>query len=177
MQNSSKSKIPLGCFLLAFLGCASSQYAIHQREGERTALLVSPDRIVVECEDQYAGGGDRKDSFAFMIHVLDEEKTVLTVFQSNQTGSNDCFAKLKKTEFILKNSKQVYIAGIVNLNKPRKIEKTIYSFPKFGNFYGNGRGMSLSVIKGEDGTCVTAYEGYGRPCPWEPIFPANMIPF
>jgi hypothetical protein len=44
------------------------------------------------------------------------------------------------------------------------IKKT-YLFPKFGDFHGNGRSMQWFVLKGEDGTCFTAYYGDGPPLP------------
>lgn len=157
--------------------CISSQYKIHQYVDDKVALLVSPDRVWAECEDLYAGGGDRPGSFGFLIHILDEEKTVLTGIQSNQTSKSDCEQKVALIEKILKNSKQVYIAGTTDFKELRKNTGIFYTFPKHGKFYDNGRSMQWDVLKGEDGTCVTAYFGYGKPCPWEPIFPANTIPF
>ena len=175
MQNlKTFSFIPL---ILTLFGCASPQYRIHQQLGERTGIIISSDRVIVECEDQFAGGGDFKDRFAFFVHFLDEEKTVVSSFQAAQTSGAECFEKLRATEKILKSSKKVYIAGIGALNEPRVVNQYQFHFPKFGDFHGNGRSMYLGVIKGEDGSCVTAFEGMGNPCPWDPIFPAETVPF
>jgi len=175
MQNFRKfSFIP---FVFILFGCSSSQYRIHQRQGERTGIIISSDRVIVECEDQFAGGGDFKDRFAFFVHFLDEDKTVSSAFQSAQTSGAECFEKLRVTEKILRSSKKVYIAGIGALDETRVVNQYQFNFPKYGNFHGNGRSMYLGVIKGEDGSCVTASEGMGKPCPWDPIFPAETIPF
>ena len=173
-----KNKLLFFSFLMMALpDCANTQYKVFQRDGENTGLLISPDRVLVECEDLHAKGGDRPGSFGFIIHILDEEKTVLTGIQTTQTSKNDCLAKVKLAEKILKNSKQVYIAGRVDLDETRTTKKWTSNFPKHGTFHDNGRSMSFSVLKGEDGTCVTAHEGYGKPCPWDPIFPVDTIPF
>jgi len=177
MKNSSKNRIALLFFSFALCSCSSSQYKIHQRLYDRTGILISSDRVILECEDQYAGGGDFKDTFAFMLYFLDEEKTVSTAFESMVLPQSECTQKLKLAESILKKSKQVYIAGIMDLKEPRIIDQKTYHFPKFGDFHGNGRSMQWNVLKGEDGTCVTAYDGDGTPCPWESIFPAEPVPF
>ncbi len=177
MKNSLKNKLLIPFFLLIQSSCSSAQYKIHQQLYERTGIIISSDRIILECEDQYAGGGDFKDTFAFLIYFLDEEKTVSTAFQSTIMDQSECSQKLKLAESILRKSKQVYIAGIMDLNEPRVIDQKTYHFPKFGDYHGNGRSMQWNVLKGEDGTCVTAYDGDGKPCPWDPIFPAETVPF
>jgi len=164
-------------FILILSSCSNFQYKVHQQLGRRAGILISSDRVTMICEDQYAGGGDFKDTFAFLIYFLDEKKTVSTAFQSTIMNQSQCFKKLKLAETILKKSNQVYMAGIMDLNKERVVEKNSYHFPKFGDFHGNGRSMQWYVLKGEDGTCVTAYDGDGNPCPWDPIFPAETIPF
>jgi len=164
--------------LLLVQSCASSQIKIHQYENGRIGYLVNSNRVLVECEDLFASGGDRPGSFGFSIHILDEENTVLSGIQSTQTTKKDCFSKVRIIEKILRESKTVYIAGVTNLEKPRSIEQDRkFNFPKIGTYYGNGRPMQWYVLKGEDGPCVTAYDGDGKPCPWDPIFPAETIPF
>ena len=177
MINLKNNNVFSAIFLLTFAACASSQYTIHQRIGDRTGILISSDRITMICEDQYAHGGDFKDTFAFIIYFLDEEKTVSTAFQSTIMNQSECSQKLKLAETILRKSKKIYIAGIMDLNEQRIVKKKSYHFAKFGDFHGNGRSMQWFVLKGEDGTCVTAYDGDGKPCPWEPIFPAETVPF
>jgi len=177
MRNLKLNNLFFPVSLLYLTACASSQYKIHQQLYERTGILISSDRVILVCEDQYAHGGDFKDTFAFMIYFLDEEKTVSTAFESMLLTESECTQKLKLTESILKKSKQVYMAGIMDLKEPRILKNKTYHFPKFGDFHGNGRSMQWNVLKGEDGTCVTAYDGDGKPCPWEPIFPAETVPF
>ena len=172
-----KNKLMITCLLLV-QSCASSKIKIHQIENGKIGYLVSSDRVLVECEDLFASGGDRPGSFGFYIHILDEANTVLNGIQSIQTTKKECFSKVGIIQKILKESKTVYIAGVTNLNKPRSIEQDRkYVFPNLGTYFGNGRPMQWYVLKGEDGTCVTAYDGDGKPCPWDPIFPAETVPF
>jgi hypothetical protein len=57
-----KNKLMITCLLLV-QSCASSKIKIHQIENGRIGYLVSSDRVLVECEDLFARGGDRPGSF------------------------------------------------------------------------------------------------------------------
>ena len=93
-----------------FFGCATSSYRILNQEDQSSELSVSPDRILLECEWLY--DADIKGRYGFMIHVLDEENTVLTVGQGNTLDKRDCDILIKIISKILREGKNIYIAGI-----------------------------------------------------------------
>jgi hypothetical protein len=177
MGNLRRSSAALVFAFIFFVGCVSTKYKVIQSKLNAVGLLITTDRILLECEDLHAGGGDRPGSFGFMIHMLDEEKTVLTGIWSLQVSKTRCQEMVRDIERIMKRSKQVYIAGVSDLREPRTMGMESYTFPKLGTYRDNGRSMQWFVLKGEDGSCVTAYEGAGNPCPWNPMFPKETMPF
>jgi hypothetical protein len=90
------------CFLLPLLatGCATSTYRVFNSGEYGTELSVSPDRVLLECED--LSDADEKGLSGFMIHVLDEENTVLTLVQGNTLDKGSCDRRAKKIGEILK---------------------------------------------------------------------------
>ncbi len=150
-----------------FIGCATSSYRILNQDDQSAELSVSSDRIVLECEWLY--DSDIKGRYGFMIHVLDEENTVLTVGQGNTLDKRDCDRRIKIISKILQEGKNIYIAGIGNLNKPRIKGKRTYSFPQKGIFYDNERTLQFIAITNEYGSCYDAYSGEEKPCPREPF--------
>jgi len=155
--------------LLSFgslFACTTSSYNVVQ-DDYLTEIRVTPDRVLLECEDiiDHANAGDPEGNFGFMIHVLDEEDTVLTLIQEPVIGRKDCFKRHEDITKILKGGKSIYIAGHGALDEPReKKARTYSSFPKRGVFYGNGRGLQFSVIQNENGRCYSAYNGTYEPC-------------
>jgi hypothetical protein len=150
-----------------FVGCATSSYRILKQDDHSVELNVSPDRILLECEWLY--DADIKGLYGFMIHVLDEENTVLTVSQGNTLDKGSCDRRIKIISKILREGKNIYIAGIGNLNEPRKKGKRAYSLPKKGIFHSNERTLKFVAISNEYGSCYDAYSGDEKPCPREPF--------
>jgi hypothetical protein len=100
-----------------------------------------------------------------MIHLLDEEYTVLTLIQEPVIGRKDCFERQSDIEKVIRTGKRIYLGGHGNLDEPRVIGKRSYAaFPKSGRYYDNGRVLQFSVIKNENGRCYSASNGTDEPC-------------
>lgn len=153
--------------LSVVFACTTSSYRVTDRSKNRTEIQVTPDRILLECEDiiDHENAGDPDGNFGFMIHVLDDEDTVLTLIQEPVIGRKDCFGRLEDISKILHSGRNIYIGAHGTLDHPRVIGKQIYSsFPKKGNYRDNGRGLQLSVIQNENGRCYSAANGTDEPC-------------
>lgn len=153
--------------LLLLTGCATSSYRILSQDDQSAELNVSPDRILLECE--WLHDADIKGLYGFMIHVLDDENTVLTLIQGNTLDKKGCDRRIKKISAILREGRNIYIAGMGNLNEPRIKAKRFYHFPKIGTFHSNERTLYFAAIANEHGTCYDAYSGDEKPCPREPF--------
>lgn len=168
MSASKRSRGLVALLPFSFLfACTTSSYRVIDRDAYRTEIQVTPDRILLECEDiiDHENAGDPDGNFGFMIHVLDDEDTVLTLIQEPVIGRKDCFERKADIEKILHNGKSIYIGGHGTLDEPRENGKRIYSsFPKRGTFHENGRGLQLSVIRNENGRCYSAANGTDEPC-------------
>lgn len=153
--------------LSTLFACATSNYRVIDRDPYRTEIQVTPDRVLLECEDiiDHENASDPDGNFGFMIHVLDDEDTVLTLIQEPVIGRKDCFERLDDISKILRTGKNIYIGAHGTLDEPRVIGKRIYSsFPKKGSFHENGRGLQFSVIKNENERCYSASNGTDEPC-------------
>lgn len=166
MKNSKRSKNIFWMFLI-LTGCATSTYRISNQDDHSAELNVSPDRVLLECEWLY--DADIKGLYGFMIHVLDEEDTVLTISQGNTLDKGSCDRRIKKIGAILRDGKNIYIAGIGDINKPRVKSKRSYHFPKLGTFHSNERALQFIAIANEHGVCYDAYSGDEKPCPRDPF--------
>jgi hypothetical protein len=179
MLASRKNRVNRSLVVLFLLSaCATSSYRVVNVDGFRTELLVTPDRISLECEDikDHEDVGSPEGNFGFMIHVLDEENTVLTLIQGPVTTRRFCLEQQKAIEKVLKNGKIIYIAGHGSLDEPRKMGKTTYSsFPKPGVFRGNGRVLMYAVIRNEHGQYYSKDNGSKEPC-MPPEFPIKNPP-
>ncbi len=138
------------------------------QDGLKTELEVTPDRVHLICEH---ASENREIPYGFIISVLDDESTVLSVAQMNTLSKKDCSERLEKIGRILKDGKRIYIAGIGNINEPREAEEWRYTFPKFGTFNTNGRVLQFFAIANEHGACFDAYHGDRKPCPHREEFP------
>lgn len=148
-------------------GCATSSYRTFSSGGFATELFVTPDRVSMECEDLY--DADEKGFAGFMMYVLDEQNTVLTLVQGNKIDKESCERRLRKIGKILRNGKKIYIAGTAgDLSEPRKRGKS-YLFPNKGKFESNERVLGFSAIANEYGECFDGYSGEEKPCPREPF--------
>lgn len=153
--------------LIPSLACTTSSYRVIDRDDYRTEIQLTPDRILLECEDivDHENAGDPDGNFGFMLHVLDDAETVFSLIQEPVIGRKDCFERQADIEKILRTGRIIYIGGHGTLDEPRVIGKRIYSsFPKKGNFHENGRSLQFSVIKNENGRCYSASNGTDEPC-------------
>jgi hypothetical protein len=164
MGVSKRSSV--ACFFVLLAGCATSSYKVI-RSGERgTELIVSPDRVLLECEPLI--DADEKGLSGFMMHVLDEENTVLTLVQGNTLDTDSCHRRMKKMSEILRTGKVIFIGGTGDLSEPRRKGRA-HVFPRKGTFYSNDRVLGFAVITNEFGACFDAYSGDEKPCPREPF--------
>ncbi len=151
--------------VVVLVGCASSSYKIDSQTEGRTQLLVTSDRVILECYRLTDYAGDIKEAHLFSMNVLDENKTVLTVSQGNILGKEDCFRRISKISKILKSGNRIFIGGMGNLDKPRETQQRSYSFPGLGQFPENGRALQFMTIWNDKGMCYSAYSGDQKPCP------------
>lgn len=148
--------------------CATSSYKIANRDKDAIELEVTPDRVTLECE--YAS--EKKEvPYGFMILVLDDQKTVLTIAQMNTLSKEECFERLDTIARLLKAGNRIYIAGVGDIDQVRVEEKWQVNFPKHGTFNTNGRSLQFFSIANEHGSCFDAYQGAAPPCPQSGIFP------
>ena len=149
----------------ALVACASSSYKIDSQTEGRTQLLVTSDRVLLECYRLTDYAGDVKEAHLFSMYVLDEDKTVLTVSQGNILGKEDCFRRINKIGKILKSGNKIFIGGMGNLDELRATPGRHYLFPSLGQFPDNGRVLQFVVIWNENNICYNAYSGDQKPCP------------
>ncbi len=166
MRNLKRNKSFCLVLLLPLIGCATSTYRILNSDEGGTELRVSPDRVLLECERLH--DADVPGLSGFMMHVLDEANTALTLVQGNTLDNKTCDRRIKKMSEILKKGKNIYIAGTGDLSKPRMKGKS-YVFPRKGTFNNNGRVLGFVAIANEHGACYDAYSGEEKPCPREPF--------
>ncbi len=149
----------------ALVACASSSYKIDSQTEGRTQLLVTSNRVVLECYRLTDYAGDIEEAHLFSMYVLDEYKTVLTVSQGNILGKEDCFRRINKIGKILKSGNKIFIGGMGSLDKPRETQHRSYSFPGLGQFPENGRVLQFMTVWNDNGMCYNAYSGDQKPCP------------
>src|SRR5436190_23689571 len=99
MQNSKIDKYLFVVFGLLLSGCATSSYRVLFQNDRVAELSVTPDRVLLECEDLY--DADIKGMYGFMMHVLDGESRVTTLVQGNTLDKESCESRLKKIGKVL----------------------------------------------------------------------------
>jgi hypothetical protein len=106
-----------------------------------------------ECEfiDNYTG--DYTFPFGFMIHVLDNEKTVLTLSSGTVLEKEDCFNWQAESDKIIRNARIVTVRGRGYADAPPKIEVYKYTFKEHGTYFGNGRSLNFLAIWNDKGQC------------------------
>jgi len=131
-------------------------------------LSVSSDRFSLECE--YLSDVDEKGFYVFYVHVLDQENTATTFFQTNKLDKDGCGSQTKAVERVIRGGKHIYIAGLGDI-KDTDVNKNLeYVFPGKGRIRSNGRSLSFVAISNENGLCYDAYGGFEeQPCPSEPF--------
>ncbi len=153
--------------LMIFAGCTTSSFKILNQEKSSVEVLVTPDRVILECERVETD--DRGVVAGFMMHVVDEKKTSFTLVQTNTLDKESCDRRIKKIERILKNGTQIYLAGIGDFREPRKTGLRKHTFPHFGPIEDNGRSIQFIAIKNERNQCFGAFSAEEKPCPPEPF--------
>jgi len=161
-----KIKLSSLFFPLILSGCSTSSFEIKKETGSLTELSVTPDRILLQCEelDEDPDVG----AYGFMVHILDENKTVTTAALSIRPDKQNCERFVQKISRILKNGKKIYIGNRLKLsNQVRKNTKTNlrYTFPGHGTFSSNGRTLEFVTIANEKGQCYSPTYGKEDPCP------------
>lgn len=161
-----KLKISSVIFLFIFSGCSTTYFKVKKETDFLTELLVTPDRIILQCEE--LDEDPDEGAYGFMVHILDEEKTVTTSALSIRPDKENCERFIQKIDRILKNGRQVYIGNRMKLSRrARKNEEANfrYTFPGHGTFSSNGRSLEFVVIANEKGQCYAPTYGKDEPCP------------
>lgn len=172
MTFSKRNNFIYSLLIFFISGCATSSFKLLIQDENAAEFKVTPDRVIMECE--YQPDHDTKDAYGFLMHILDEENTVIAVVQGNVLDKGSCFRRLQKIGKILKTGKMIYVGGMGYLTKPKKKEKETYMFPNIGTFPGNGHTLQFMVIANEQGLCYDAYSGDEDPCPREPFSLKNL---
>lgn len=170
--------LTVGILIFVFLGIGgcvtpssnpSSFFMIKKQSRNATEILVTPDRVLLQCEKQVEYPEEGR--YGFIIHILDDENTVVTSSLDIQPDKKGCESFLKKVSHILKNSKRVYIGGHgVLRGKPREEDKQFpQTFPGHGTFYHNSRDISFDVIANDKGECYSPSYRRDEPCPQYPF--------
>lgn len=147
--------------------CSTSSYKVIRQSAYMTEFSASADRVLVKCEfiDNFSGEAKDKDPHAFVMHVLDEEKTVLTLIIEPVLSKNECEMHLSETAKILKGGGEMHIIGQYNLESPREISKEKYSFSNLGTYPSNSRVLRYRTIWNDHGQCYNVNSGKQKPCP------------
>ncbi len=165
-MKSLKPKISSLFFLFVFSGCSTSSFKIKEETDSLTELLVTPDRIVLQCEE--LDEDPDEGAYGFMVHILDEKKTVTTSALSIRPDKENCERFIQKIGHILKNGHQISIWNRMNLsNQPRENDEMNfrYTFPGHGTFFSNGRSLEFVAIANEKGQCYSPTYGKDESCP------------
>lgn len=170
-----KIKLSSALFLCVFVGCATSSFKIKKETNSLTELLVTPDRIILQCEE--LNEDPDVGAYGFMVHVLDEKQTVTTSALSIRPDKENCERFIQKIDRILKNGRQIYIWNRTKLSsqKRRNDEPNFrYTFPGHGIFFSNGRSLEFVTIANEKGQCYSPTYGKDELCPPFP-FPIENL--
>lgn len=167
MANLRAIRVLIVVMSFILVSCATSSYHANKPNSLGTDIEVSPDRIITECEfiDNYSG--DYANPYGFMIHILDEEKTVTTVSNGTVLEKADCFERLQAANRIIQKGRLIYVRGRGDAESPRETQSYSNFFPKHGKFPQNGRSLNYLAIWNDDGQCYDAFYGPEKPCPRE----------
>jgi hypothetical protein len=167
MQNYLKNNVEkVLVAVLVLSGCTSPSYfRIDKEFNYKTEVKVTPDRVIVNCEDVI---GD-KSYFALFIYVLDEENSVSSISRFSPNDEQGCQEIKDKIDRIVMEGKEIYIGGMGSLNEPRQQGSRKYFFKGHGTYYLNKREIQFMVIANEKGRCFSFANGDDPPCPPEPF--------
>lgn len=167
MENLKVSSLYAIIFSLSFSACTTSSFKMLNQKNMAMEFLVTPDRIILECERVETD--DRGVVAGFMMYVVDEKNTSFTLVQTNTLDRESCDRRVKKIEKILKNGHQIYLAGVGDFREPRKTGLHKHIFPRLGTIEANGRSLQFIAIKNERNQCFGAFSAEELPCPPEPF--------
>ncbi|MCE3013861.1 MAG: hypothetical protein LW878_12415 [Proteobacteria bacterium] len=149
MHYSKSNIIALALFCL---GCSSSTYQMRHDKDGGAEIITTPDRVSPNCEKVVKDDGTQ--AAGFMIHILDEEKTVATA-TGMLTTPKACEDWKNVVEKILENGRVITLSGFGNMHSPRVEEKFSHFFKAHGTFLGNGRSMDFFSIRNNQGACYS----------------------
>lgn len=165
---SSKVNSLLFTISVIFIGCATSKYHANKPNTLGTDIIVSSDRVVTECEfiDNYTGA--YKNPHGFMIHILDNQKRVITVSNSTVLDKKNCFERLEAANRIIQKGGLITVRGRGDADGPSEKSKFSSYFPKHGTFPHTGPSLNFLAIWNDKGQCYDAFSGSDKPCPSNP---------
>ncbi len=152
---------------LMLMGCATSSFKVLKHTNSAVEFLVTPDRIILECERVETD--DRGVVAGFMMHIVDEKETSFTLVQTNTLDRESCEYRSTKIRKILKGGKEIHLAGIGDFREPRETGLRKYTFPRFGTIEDNGRSLQFIAIWNERNQCFGAFSAEEQPCPPDPF--------
>lgn len=158
--------------IVLICGCATSSFEVIKQGDFVVELKVTPDRILLECEPQ--PGHEIENAHGFLMYILDNKKTVITVAQFHIMDKEGCFEGLRKIDKILKTGRNIYIGGMGNMTDSKKRNERKYIFPRLGTFQTNSKTLKFMVIANEHGLCYDAHDGDKGQCPREPFSLKNL---
>ena len=159
MISLQKINLAISLVILNLLGCvSSSHYHAHKSNSAGTDIEVSADRMIIECEFITDYEGDYPEPHGFMIHILDSNKTVLTVSGGTVLAKKDCFERLKISEKIIRNGNIIFVRARGDAEAPVNMGDQIYAFPRHGKFHDNGRSLNFLGIWNDQGQCYSAFD-------------------
>ena len=165
MISLQKNKYLSMFLLVMFLqGCVTSHYQASKPNALGTDIAVTPDRVITECEfiDNYTG--DYSDPYGFMIHILDNENTVLTASSGTVLEKKDCLRWQVAADKIIRNAKTVTVRGRGDAEDPIVKKEFKYAFERHGTYFGNGRSLNYLAIWNDKGQCFDVFNR-DNPCP------------
>ncbi len=162
MAGSKINRILTSGILFVAFGCTTSSYRPGRNLGFRQEIWVTPDRVVMSCTRE---SDDGNVFYGFMIHVLDDQKTVLDILQGNRLDKDSCLERIQKIGKILTSGNRIFIGGMGTITEPRTVSEFTHTFPRWGTYHSNGRILQFAVIANERGACYSAHRRDEKPCP------------
>ena len=126
MISSKRNKFCLLLLAPCFLGCTTSPFRISKVQDNAVEILTSPDRILVECEHLDRDDGEIADGF--MLHLLSDENSVITVSEGSSIDPESCANRIKYIGQLLANDQKIYVAGFGNLRNTREDMSRSFTF-------------------------------------------------
>ncbi len=174
MLNLKSKNIFILILSLYISGCATSFYKVSRTQELKAELRFTSDRVMLQCL-KATDEDSPEERYMFLINILDDDETVLSAIQGNNSDKEDCDKRKIEVGKVLSGGTNIYLGGIGNPYRPQVIDAENYTFPKHGTFHGNGRVLQYMVIANENGNCNSAYHSDDEPCPQDG-FPIDNLP-